>query len=200
MKILLTGFEPFGLRTVNTSYEAVLRVSDTDGLNVRKVCLPVTWGGAVKMLYDEIDAFDPDAVLMCGLASGGDAIRVERVGINLRGAIKDNDGLYPEGDEPRESLVFHGGADAYFSTFEYEKILSKLKEEGIPANYSYSAGTYICNLVLYSALKKNKDEKTDRKIGFIHVPDATEFVGEGKRSMPLDAIVRAVGIAAHNCY
>ena len=200
MKILLTGFEPFGERTVNTSYEAVMRVRDADGFELRKACLPVTWGGAVEKLYAEIDAFRPDAIVLCGLASGGDAIRVERVGINLRGAIKDNDGLYPEGNEPSESPIAVGGADAYFSTFDYKKILSKLKEEGIPANYSYSAGTYICNLVLYSARKRNKDENADQKIGFIHVPDATEFVGEGKRSMPLDAIVRAVGIAVYNCF
>lgn len=199
MKILLTGFEPFGERTVNTSYEAVMRVRDADGFELKKACLPVTWGGAVEKLFSEIDGFRPDAIVLCGLASGAEAIRVERVGINLRGAIKDNDGLYPEGDAPCESPIAVGGHDAYFSTFDCAKILGKLKDEGIPASYSFSAGTYICNLVLYSALKKNKDEKTDRKIGFIHVPDATEFVGEGKRSMPLDAIVRAVGIAVYNC-
>ena len=59
MKILLTGFEPFGKNTVNTSFEAVLRVSDTDGLIIKKVCLPVTWNGAVTKLYGEIDSFDP---------------------------------------------------------------------------------------------------------------------------------------------
>jgi len=198
MKILLTGFEPFGKNTVNTSFEAVLRVRDTDGLIIKKVCLPVTWNGAVTKLYGEIDSFDPDAVLMCGLASGAETIRVERVGINLRGGVKDNDGVFPRGDAPGESPVAAGGDDAYFSTFDYENILTKLKEEGIPANYSFSAGTYICNLVLYSALKKNKDESSGRKIGFIHVPDATEFVGDTGKSLPLDTIVRAIDVAVYN--
>ena len=198
MKILLTGFEPFGKNAVNTSYEAVLQVRNIEGLTFKKVCLPVTWGGAGKMLCDEIDAFDPDAVLMCGLASGAEAIRVERVGINLRGSIRDNDGKFPRGDAPGESPIDLGGADAYFSTFNYAKILQSLKEEGIPANYSFSAGTYICNLVLYSALKKNKDDKTDRKVGFIHVPDATEFVGDNGKSLSLDTIVRAIEVAAYN--
>lgn len=197
MKILLTGFEPFGARTVNTSYEAVLRVKDAEGFDVKKVCLPVTWGGAVTKLYREIDCYDPDAVVMCGLASGAEMIRVERVGINLRGSIKDNNGAYPYGDTPGESSI-SDGENAYFSTFGFEKILTKLKEEGIPAAYSFSAGTYICNLVLYSALKKDNDEGADRKTGFIHVPDATEFVGDNAKSLPLDVIVRAVETAVYN--
>ncbi|MBR7082417.1 MAG: pyroglutamyl-peptidase I [Clostridia bacterium] len=199
MKILLTGFEPFGTRAVNTSFEAVLRMKDTEDHNIRKVCLPVTWGGAVKKLYQEIDAFDPDAVVMFGLASGAEAIRVERVGINLRGSIKDNDGVYPCGCMPGESKIANG-ENAYFSTFDFEKILTKLKEEEIPAAYSFSAGTYICNLVLYSALKKDKDEGANRITGFIHVPDATEFVGDNAKSLPLDVIVRAVETAVYNCY
>ncbi len=199
MKILLTGFEPFGERAVNTSFEAVLRVKDTEDHNIRKVCLPVTWGGAVKKLYQEIDSFCPDAVVMCGLASGAEAIRVERVGINLRGSIKDNDGVYPCGFAPGESKIADG-ENAYFSTFDFEKILKKMKKEGIPAAYSFSAGTYICNLVLFSVLKKDKDEGANRKTGFIHVPDATEFVGNDAKSLPLDVIVRAVETAVYNCY
>lgn len=200
MKILLTGFEPFGGRKFNTSYEAVRSAGDICGADVRKICLPVTWAGAVEKLSRETDDFSPDAVILCGLASGASGIRVERVGINLCGAIRDNAGLYPDGTEiPSEKPISNDGENAYFSTFNHKKILQKLREEGIPSEQSFSAGTYICNLVLYSALKKNFDDKASRKIGFIHVPDASELVEGNVRNMELCKIARAIEIAMLNC-
>ena len=198
-KVLLTGFEPFGGRELNPSYEAVKRAV-CDGYDVKKVCLPVTWDGAPKMLFEEIDAFDPDAVIMCGLALGSDAVRVERLGINLCGAIADNNGKYPSGDVPSERKISDGGADAYFSTFNYEKILKALKENNIPSTYSFSAGPYICNLALYSALMKNASSGAGRKMGFIHLPYVREFDGADAKSITLDTAVKAVETAVLNCF
>lgn len=195
-KILVTCFEPFGNNERNTSFEAVTKMSASGGVVLKKLCLPVTWNGALRALTSEIDSFSPDAVLMTGLASGSEHIRVERVGINLCGAIKDNDGNLPS--QNGERPIYEGGESAFFSTFDYAKILECLKASGIKSAYSFSAGTYICNYVLYGALKKLNDEKKTVRAGFIHVPDAAEFVPAGKPSMSLDMITRAVEIAAEN--
>ena len=195
-KILVTCFEPFGQNAVNTSREAVMRMRAPQGTTVKKVCLPVTWDGAPKALVSEIDSFGPDAILMTGLASGAEFIRVERVAINICGQIKDNDGKFPS--ENGERPIVSGGENAYFSSFDHKKILAALKNEGIRSAYSFSAGTYICNLILYIALKKTVEDGSGVKAGFIHVPDADEFALEGRASMALDTITRAVEIAAEN--
>ena len=198
-KILLTGFEPFGAKKINPSYEAVSRVRDIDGAEIKRVCLPVTWDGAPKALTDAINAFDPDAVIMCGLASGRREISIERVGVNICGAIKDNAGKYPCGDAPEEKIISPDGADAYFPTLDFKKILAAMKAANIPAGYSYSAGTYICNLVMYVALERERREGRGRKIGFIHIPDVKEFDPDAAASISLADAVRAIEIAAESC-
>lgn len=199
-KVLLTGFEPFGAKKYNPSYEAVLGVGALDGIEIKKLCLPVTWDGAPEKLMRAIEEFDPDAVIMCGLASGRREISVERVGVNICGAIKDNVGNYPSNDgAPCEKAISNDGADAYFSTFDHRKILDAMKEENIPSGYSFSAGTYICNLVLYTALEKDRRERRNRKIGFIHVPDAKEFEPDAAIAIPLKTAIRALEIAVINC-
>lgn len=194
-RILLTGFEPFGENTVNTSYEAVKLVGDIDGFDIKKICLPVTWDGAVSALYSAVDEFEPDAVIMCGLAASSSHIRIERVGINLCGAIKDNDGKLPS--EFGERSIVENAPTAFFSTFDFSSVLSSLKSENIPASYSFSAGTYICNLILYSMLYKDSIEKSSRKTGFVHVPNASEFVASS--SISLGEIVRAVECVICHC-
>ncbi len=199
-KVLLTGFEPFGAKKYNPSYEAVLGVGDIDGIEIKKLCLPVTWDGAPEKLTREIDEFDPDAVIMCGLASGQREISVERVGVNVCGAIKDNAGNYPSEDgAPCERYISPDGADAYFSTFDHRKMLDAMKMEDIPASYSFSAGTYICNLVLYTALEKDRRDGRGRKMGFIHVPDAKEFEPGSASAISLKTAIRALEIAIVNC-
>lgn len=193
-RILVTGFEPFGGRDVNPSFEAVKLALPVEEADVKAVCLPVSWDKTIPALYSAIDEFDPHAVLMCGQASGSEHIRIERIGINIRGVIKDNDGNYP-GGEAKESEICSDGPAAYFSTFDHLGILSAVRALGIPAAYSFSAGTYICNLVLYSALMHSKERKSDCKVGFIHVPDATEFSSGEKFSMPIEKIAAAVKAA-----
>jgi len=194
-RILLTGFEPFGENTVNTSYEAVKLVGDIDGFDIKKICLPVTWGGAVSALYSAVDELEPDAVIMCGLAASSNHIRIERVGINLCGAIKDNEGKLPS--EAGERSIVANAPAAFFSTFDFSSILASLKSENIPATYSFSAGTYICNLILYSMLYKDSIEKPLRKTGFIHVPNASEFVSSS--GVSLKEIAKAIECAIRNC-
>ena len=200
-KILITGFEPFGTDSRNPSGEAVSLLCDTADYKLYKLTLPVTWQGAFRALSTAWDEIDPDGVLMVGLAGGADRIRIERVGINLCGAIKDNDGLYPNGksDIPAEAPIAIGGENAYFSTYNEKEILRVLREKGIPAAYSYSAGTYICNYILYSSLAKAETEEKDKKIGFIHIP-YVEGQRENVPSLPMETITAALELTLSHMF
>lgn len=195
-KILVTGFEPFGGDSFNPSSEAVRRLDDTEQYRLLKVTLPVTWQETVPTLFRAWDSFSPDAVLMTGLAGGSDRIRVERVGINLCGASRDNDGRYPDGssDNAVEKIISSHGADAYFATYDDKGILAALRGAGIPAAFSFSAGTYLCNHILYSALEKNKMEAGKVSIGFLHLPYA-EGMKPDVPALPMDTLVEALKLA-----
>lgn len=200
-KILVTGFEPFGADRYNPSSEAVKRLPDFNGKEIKKLILPVTWSGAFDVMLSAWEEFRPDAVLMTGLAGGSDRIRIERIGINLCGAVKDNLGKYPDGTEFRdlEQKISGDGPDAHFATYNSYGILHALQNAGIPAGFSFSAGTYLCNYILYSSLDKISRENTAVKAGFIHVPYA-----EGQRTdapfLPLDTVVSALELALSNMF
>ena len=193
-KILITCFEPFGGEKINPSEEAVGKVSAPRGCELKKLRLPVRWGEAQKSLFDAIDAFLPDAVLMTGQAGGSSAIRIERVAINLCGAIKDENGLYATGGTEEAELPIREGAPAaYFSTLDCKKIQNALKAEDIPAVLSYSAGTYICNYIMFSALDRLASTESDVPAGFIHLPYA-DGQKSGSPSMGIDMMSRAIEI------
>ncbi len=200
-KILLTGFEPFGANRCNPSSEAVKKLPELNGKEIKKLILPVTWSGAFAALLFAWREFEPDAVLMPGLAGGSDRIRIERVGINLCGAVKDNLGKYPDGTElgALERKIADDGPAAYFTTYNSSAILHALQNAGIPAGFSFSAGTYLCNYVLYSSLDKIARESKDIKAGFLHVPYA-EKERENAPFLPLDTIVSALELALSNMF
>ncbi len=194
-KILITGFEPFGDDNRNPSGEAVRALTVSEEYEVRKLILPVTWKTAFPKIREVWDEWHPDAVLMVGLAAGAKTLRIERVGINLCGATKDNDGLYADGsaDSAAEAPVVEGAAHGYFATYPEKAILDALTAAEIPAKYSYSAGAYICNYLLFSSLEKRHREGTDTRIGFIHLPYA-EGQREDVPAMPLETMVRGLEI------
>lgn len=195
-KILVTGFEPFGGDLRNPSGEAVTALKTPENTEIRKLILPVSWKRAFPEIEKLWDEWKPDAVLMVGLAAGSAAIRIERIGINLCGEIADIDGLYPDGSaQPSgEYPIIDGEREAFFATYDHAEILSTLKKAEIPVKYSFSAGTYICNDLLFSSLAKANRESADMKIGFIHLPYA-DGQKEGVPSMPLDQMIRALEIA-----
>ena len=125
MKILVTGFEPFGGESVNPSWMAVERLPDTlDGAEIVKRRLPVVYFRALDILEKEIETLRPDVVVMTGQAGGSDAMRIERVGINLCEAkLPDNDGVQLMG-----APIVPGGPNAYFSTFPYREMLAAVEE------------------------------------------------------------------------
>ena len=201
MKVLVSGFEPFGGRKENPTAllagEAAKAASGQasavaipKGLEVRAVVLPVTFEKAYEKLQGEIRAFDPDVVLAFGMAAGRNAIEIERIAINCLDAdIPDNSGF-----QPVDQAIEAGGAAALFTTLPARRLLSALKGAGVPARMSNTAGTYVCNFLFYRLMEANL--RTRRKAGFIHVPLLPEQAAEkpGLASMSLADLGKALSI------
>ena len=176
MKLLITGFEPFGGEAMNPSWEAVRLLPDEiAGTQIIKKQIPVVFDRGRGVLAEH----HPDMVLCVGQAGGAAAIAVERIGINLIDArIADNDGKQPVDVPIRED-----GANAYFATLPVKAMAERIRIAGVKAELSYSAGSYVCNTLLYEALYLADKFYPQMKAGFIHVPFIPEQT-EGKPDMP----------------
>jgi len=167
MKILITAFEPFQQESLNATMEALALLPDTaHGHTLMKRILPVEFGKAVTAAVKLVEELRPDAVICLGQASGRADITPERVAINVMDArIADNGGWQPE-DVP----VRADGPAAYFSTLPVKAMVRAMKEAGVPASLSNTAGTFVCNDLMYGLL--DHLAKTGRRIpaGFIHIP------------------------------
>jgi len=166
-KILAAAFEPFGGESINPALEAVMRLPDEiDGFKVVKTQLPVVYRKSIDVLYEALKNEKPLAVISVGQAGGQPDIRIERVAINIDDtANPDNDGA-----KPVDIPIYEGAPAAYFATFPIKCIISNLKEHGIPASISNSAGTYVCNHVMYATLHYAAQHQPDMKAGFVHIP------------------------------
>lgn len=187
MRLLITGFEPFGGDAVNPSWEAVRALPGKIGSHqIYKLQLPVVFGQAAELAIAEAERLHADAVLAVGLAGGRKAVTPEVVGINLRDAgIPDNAGLQPH-DDP----IVPDAPAAYFSTLPVRAMKDAILAADIPAALSYSAGVYVCNDVMYSLLYHFAG--TQVKCGFMHVPYLPDM---GTPSMPLEKITAAIEAA-----
>jgi len=176
MKILITGFEPFGGESVNPAYEAVKLLPDMAGdIQIVKMEIPTVFGEAGKVVETGILQHQPDAVICVGQAGRRADIGVERVAINLvEASIPDN-----AGNQPMDVKVQEDGDTAYFATIPVKAMVKNIKDHGIPASISYTAGTYVCNSVMYDLLYLIDRKYPSIRGGFIHVPYATEQ-GVGK--------------------
>jgi len=192
MKILITGFEPFGGESVNPAYEAVKLLPDMAGdIQIVKMEIPTVFGEAGKVVETGILQHQPDAVICVGQAGRRADIGVERVAINLvEASIPDN-----AGNQPMDVKVQEDGDTAYFATIPVKAMVKNIKDHGIPASISYTAGTYVCNSVMYDLLYLIDRKYPSIRGGFIHVPYATEQgVGKpvGTATMELSAISKAL--------
>jgi len=201
-KILLTGFEPFNQDSINPSWEAVKLL---DGLNthlfhVRSIELPCVFGQSVQQLSKAIALTQPDIVIAVGLAAGRSEISVERVAINIDDArIPDN-----ANNQPIDIPVVPDAPAAYFSTLPIKAIVQKIRQEGIPAGVSQSAGSFVCNHVFYGLMHHVAQHSPNLRAGFIHVPAIPQQVAKGgsnanQPSMSLTDIVRGLRIALAVC-
>ncbi|EIC84478.1 pyroglutamyl-peptidase I [Serratia sp. M24T3] len=201
-KVLVTGFEPFGGERVNPSWEVVSKLKDLQisGVSLAVRQLPCVFGKAIKALNKAIDEVDPLMVICVGQAGGRTDFSIERIGINVDDArIPDNDGQQPI-DQP----IVADGPAAYFSRLPIKALVNGLREAGIPASVSQTAGTYVCNHVMYGLL--HRMAQVDSKIekgGFIHVPYLPEQAAlhPGSASMSektlLEALELTIAITLH---
>lgn len=165
--VLITGFEPFDGEAVNPSWEVVSRLDNAiiGGCRVVARQLPCVFGEALIELNAAIDSLSPTLVLSVGQAGGRTDISVERVAINVDDArIPDN-----RGNQPVDTPIVRNGPAAWFSSLPIKAIVSALRDAGIPASVSQTAGTFVCNHVMYGLLHKLSG-MPEAKGGFIHIP------------------------------
>ncbi len=186
-KLLITGFDPFGGAAVNPSWQAVSRLPDRVGnFELCKLEIPTVYDRATRVVLEKAAAFAPDVILCVGQAGGREAVTPERIGVNIRdGRICDN-----AGNQPRGEFVDPQGPAAYFSTLPVEAMAQAIRDAGVDATVSNSAGAFVCNDVLYSLL--HHYDGTAVRCGFVHVPYLPE---QGAPSMELAQIVRALEAA-----
>ncbi len=193
-KLLITGFEPFGGDATNASWEAVSRLPDTlAGIELCKRQIPVEYDRVGQVLRQLMDELRPDAVICVGQAANRSAVTPEKVAINWKsGSIADNAGLLYRGE-----IIHPDGPDGYFSTLPVEKMVNAMREAGVPAQVSYTAGTYVCNTTLYELLHHLKQTQSHIRGCFIHVPYLCSQILERPQSpsLPLDTIVTALAAA-----
>ncbi|GAA0104760.1 pyroglutamyl-peptidase I [Paraclostridium sordellii] len=198
MKILVTGFDPFGGESINPAEEAVKRIKEEiNGAKIIKLTIPTVREKSLKAIEDAIQIHKPDIVISIGQAGGRFDITPERIAINIDDfRIKDNDGNKPT-DEP----VRKDGEIAYITSLPVKAMVEHMKKNEVPASVSYTAGTFVCNHVMYGVLYMIDKKYPNIKGGFIHIPYVTSQVID-KRNMPymsLDEIVKGLELAIEAC-
>ena len=185
--ILITGFDPFGGEEINPSWEAVSSLPDMIGDHkIIKMQIPTEYNRASSCVLEKAAHLHPNVILCIGQAGGRNAVTPEVIGINLREAsIPDNAGY-----QPVNVPVIENAREAYFATVPVREMVEVIRSHDIPAKLSYSAGTFVCNDVLYTLL--HAYHETDTLVGFIHVPFLPEQAKNKEPSLPLDKITEAL--------
>jgi pyroglutamyl-peptidase len=166
VRILVTGFEPFGGQSLNPSWEVARALNGwkLEGAQITSVQLPCVFAQALPTLQQALAQHRPDIVLALGQAEGRCDFSVERVAINVMDArIADNAGA-----QPIDVPVIAGGPAAYFSTLPIKSLVAGLKAAGFPASVSQTAGTFVCNQVFYAL--QHTLAGLGVHSGFVHLP------------------------------
>ena len=194
MKILVTGFDPFGGEAVNPAWEAVSRLpAETGGAEIVKLQVPTMFGRAPGAVLREVERLRSDVVVTVGQAAGRTAITPERIAINCEEAsIPDNAGFQPAGGP-----VVEGGPDGYFSLLPVKEMAAAIQAAGLPGKVSNTAGTYVCNHLMYHILHACHTRYPGMRSGFIHVPCIPEQQAGHPEwfALPLEEIVRGLTAA-----
>lgn len=194
MKILVTGFDPFGNDVINPAIEAVKKLPDTiDGVEIIKLEIPTVFYKSADVVKEKIQQEQPDYVLNIGQAGGRYELTPERVAINIDDArIADN-----EGQQPIDKPIKKDGEPAYFSQLPIKAMVDYMRKENIPASVSNSAGTFVCNHIMYQTLYLTMTKFPEIKAGFMHIPFLPEQVVERPNtpSMALEDIVKGITAA-----
>lgn len=193
MKALVTGFDPFGGDKVNPSSLAVSRLKKRIGkVTVVTAVLPTSYARSAKVLREAIDEAKPDIVLCVGQAGGRTDLCLERVAINVQDArIPDNDR-----NQPIDVPVRADGPAAFFATLPVKACVAEMRKAGLPAVVSNTAGTFVCNHILYALMDIIESHPAKMRGGFLHIPYVPEQAARlgGAPSMAVDDIVRGIEI------
>ncbi|MBV8190642.1 MAG: pyroglutamyl-peptidase I [Alphaproteobacteria bacterium] len=191
MRALVTGFDPFGGDDVNPSSLAVRQLKRRIGdIEIHTAELPTSYAKSASLLDEAIDEVRPAIVLCVGQAGGRAELCLERVAINVQDArIRDNDGRQPI-DRP----VVKDGPAAYFATLPIKACVAAMREAGLPAAVSNTAGTFVCNHIFYALMDMLHRRRRPARGGFLHIPYIPEQASRlgGAPSMALDDIVRGI--------
>ena len=194
MKILVSGFDPFGGEKINPAIESVKLLPDEiKSAKIIKLEIPTVARKSLKKLEEVIEIEKPDVVINVGQAGGRTDITVERVGINMDDfRIKDN-----EGNQPIDEKIAKDGPDAYLVTIPIKAMVQKMIENKIPASVSNTAGTFVCNHVCYGMAHLASTKYPNMRTGFIHIPFLPEQVVDKRNmpSMPLEMIAKGLEYA-----
>lgn len=194
MKVLVTGFEPFGGEKINPSLEAVKMLPETiAGADIIKASIPVVFGKSIEKLDELIEKERPQVVICVGQAGGRFELSVERVAINIDDArIPDN-----AGNQPVDEKIFEDGEAAYFATLPIKAMVEEMRAGSVPSAVSNTAGTYVCNNIMYGLLYLAHKKYPGLKGGFIHVPFIPEQVIARTNTpyMSLEQISKGVELA-----
>ncbi|MEF8832397.1 MAG: pyroglutamyl-peptidase I [Candidatus Thermoplasmatota archaeon] len=181
-RLLITGFDAFGGESINPASEVVLEMDDMEINDCQIIAreIPTIYGESSEKVKAMIDDIEPDAVLHIGQANGTHGIRVERIAVNIDDArIEDN-----AGNQPEDETIVKDGHLAYSITLPTKEIVEAVKDEGIPAFLSYSAGTFVCNHVIYTTAHHVNKNDLPIDYGFIHVPYLPEQAVDKKTNPP----------------
>ena len=196
MRVLLTGFEPFGKYSENSSWAVAEKVAACGvvGAEVMVKRLPVSFAGVGTALRKAVEECHPDVIIMLGQAAGADYIKLERIAINMMDATTpDNDGYLPD-EEP----ICATGAAALFTNTDIKDLRRVVEELGIPVKVSNSAGLYVCNRTYYEALRLC-NERPGMKALFVHLPlyEGQPSAADEQPTMPLDDMASAIETIIH---
>lgn len=173
MKILVTGFEPFGGETINPASQVLQNLPQTlAGEEILTLQVPTVFHLSAQVLEEALHRYQPDALLCLGQAGGRRDLTLERVGINLDDAsLADN-----QGQQPIDQPIRADGQPAYFSNLPIKRMVAAIREAGLPASVSNTAGTFVCNHLLYQGLYLADKKFPQLHVGFMHLPYLPEQV------------------------
>ena len=194
MKILVTGFDPFGGEPINPAIESVKKLPDNiAGAEIIKLEIPTVRKKSLEKIEKAINEHNPDVILSIGQAGGRFDISIERVGINLDDfRIPDN-----EGNQIIDEPIFPDGENSYFVKLPVKAMVQNVQKNNIPASVSYTAGTFVCNHVLYGVMYLIEKKYKGKKSWFIHIPFLPQQVVDKRNtpSMELNTIVKGLTAA-----
>ena len=193
MRILITGFEPFGGYTENSSWVVAKEVATQKyiGVDIAMELMPVSFSRVATVLKEAVDKHNPDLIIMLGQSGNSDKIRLERIAINMMDAQKaDNDGYIPD-EEP----INHETPAALFTNTDIKLLHNAISEQGIPVKLSNSCGLYVCNRIYYEALMLCNERKNMKAI-FVHLPlyKGQRDAKDTTPTLPLNDMTRAIDV------